>query len=62
LPWADESKPFGLDFKSFGLDFKSFGLSSLSIKTCKNNIPFVIRRPALELDEFLLRQAIRKPL
>jgi hypothetical protein len=62
LPWADESKPIGLDFKSFGLDFKSFGLSSLSIKTCKNNIPFVIRRPALELDEFLLRQAIRKPL
>jgi len=62
LPWADESKPFGLDFKPFGLDFKSFGLSSLSIKTCKNNIPFVIRRPALELDEFLLRQAIRKPL
>jgi hypothetical protein len=62
LPWADESKPFGLDFKSFGLDFKRFGLSSLSIKTCKNNIPFVIRRPALELDEFLLRQAIRKPL
>jgi hypothetical protein len=62
LPWADESKPFGLDFKSFGLDFKRFGLSSLSIKTCKNNIPFVIRRPALELDEFPLRQAIRKPL
>jgi hypothetical protein len=62
LPWADESKPFGLDFKRFGLDYKRFGLSSLSIKTCKNNIPFVIRRPALELDEFLLRQAIRKPL
>jgi hypothetical protein len=42
LPWADESKRFGLDCKRFGLDFKRFGLSSLSIKACKNNISFVI--------------------
>jgi hypothetical protein len=42
LPWADESKPFGLDFKSCGLDGKRFGLSSLAFKTCKHNLPFVI--------------------
>jgi hypothetical protein len=42
LPWADESKPFGLDFKSCGLAGERFGLSSLAFKTCKHNSPFVI--------------------